>query len=78
MPDWKRPSESDCGYVEVLTTHHTGAVYGHRLVGATAGPQVLIAAFCPSAEQVFPTHSFHSNAALDARHSFARSLGPPG
>lgn len=53
MPDWKRPSESDCGYVEVLTTHNTGAVYGHRLVGAAAGPQVLIAGFCPSAEQVF-------------------------
>ncbi|MEL6418525.1 MAG: hypothetical protein AAFQ55_07860 [Pseudomonadota bacterium] len=52
MSTWKTLTESDAGYVEVLTTSQ-GAVFGYRLKGASAGPQVVVAGVCPNAEQVF-------------------------
>ncbi|MEL6102726.1 MAG: hypothetical protein AAFR68_15620, partial [Pseudomonadota bacterium] len=52
MATWKTLTESDAGYVEVLTTSQ-GAVFGYRLKGASAGPQVVVAGVCPNAEQVF-------------------------
>lgn len=53
MATWKTLTESDAGYVEVLTTSNNGGVFGYRLKGASAGPQVVAAGVCPSAEQVF-------------------------
>ena len=45
--------QSACGCVEVLTTERTGNRFGYRLVGASAGPQIVVAGTCSSAEKVF-------------------------
>ena len=44
---------TDSGYVQVLTTESTGTVYGYRFVGAKAGPQIVVAGHCDSAQEVF-------------------------
>lgn len=41
------------GYIQVLTTESTGTVYGYRFVGAKAGPQIVVAGHCDSAQEVF-------------------------
>jgi hypothetical protein len=41
------------GDIQVLKTESTGTVYGYRLVGANAGPQIVVAGHCDSAQQVF-------------------------
>lgn len=34
---------TDSGFVEVMTTRETGAVFGYRLVGTQSGPHIAIA-----------------------------------
>ena len=53
MSRCKKLSEAKCGYVEVLTTERAGSPFGYRLVGASPGPQIVVAGYCSSAELVF-------------------------
>ncbi|MBY6057165.1 hypothetical protein [Leisingera daeponensis] len=53
MSNWKKLSEADFGYTEALTAAADGTVLGYRLVGASAGPQLVVAGICPSTEHVF-------------------------
>ena len=43
----------ECGYVDVLTSEANGLTIGYRFIGARPGPQLAIAGFCKSSEQVF-------------------------
>lgn len=53
MPDTVTFTTTVSGYTEVFTTEDTGKVFGYRLVGAAAGPQIVVASTCPSARTVF-------------------------
>lgn len=53
MADFKNLTKADSGYVEVMTNEKTGMAFGYRLTGASAGPQLVVAGTCPSAEKVF-------------------------
>ncbi|AHD03046.1 hypothetical protein [Leisingera methylohalidivorans] len=53
MSNWKKLAEAGHGYVEALTATADGAVVGYRLVGASSGPQVVVAGICPASEHVF-------------------------
>ncbi|SMX38613.1 hypothetical protein [Maliponia aquimaris] len=44
---------TECSFVEVLTDDRSGTVYGYRLTGASAGPQVVVAGMCRTAEDIF-------------------------
>ncbi|WP_457086156.1 hypothetical protein [Marinovum sp. KMM 9879] len=45
--------EADANYVDVLTNTRDGTVFGYRLVGASAGPQVAVLGTCAAAELAF-------------------------
>lgn len=45
--------QADANYVEVFTCDRDGAVFGYRLVGASAGPQVAVLGSCAAAELAF-------------------------
>lgn len=53
MSNWKKLAQADFGYIEALTATAKGTVIGYRLVGASAGPQLVVAGICPSSEHVF-------------------------
>lgn len=53
MSNWKKLAQADCGYIAALTATAKGTVIGYRLVGASAGPQLVVAGICPSSEHVF-------------------------
>ncbi len=53
MATFTKLKEANCGYVEIMATEQTGTSFGYRLVGASAGPQIVVAGICPSAAQVF-------------------------
>ncbi|MBT52717.1 MAG: hypothetical protein CMF72_04825 [Mameliella sp.] len=36
--------EPNCGYLEVFSTQQSGKVFGHGLIGAKPGPQLLVTA----------------------------------
>lgn len=42
-----------CSFVNVLTTQSTGAIFGYRLQGAAAGPQLVVAGTCSNAVAAF-------------------------
>lgn len=46
-------AERDSGYLEVFCTRKTGTVFGYRLVGATPGPQLVVAGHCAASADVF-------------------------
>ena len=46
-------TDTDAGFVEVLTTKSTGEVYGYRLTGAAPGPVLVAAGHCDAAEALF-------------------------
>lgn len=47
------PNEAVCRFAEVYTTAATGRVFGHRITGASAGPQLVVAGHGTAAMQVF-------------------------
>lgn len=53
MSNQKIIAERDSGYLEVFTIRHTGTVFGYRLVGATQGPQLVVAGHCQASSDVF-------------------------
>lgn len=46
-------ARAESGFVELFATENSGAVFAYRLVGAAAGPQLVVAGTCPSAATVF-------------------------
>lgn len=46
-------TKTEAGFLEVLTTDWDGTIYGYRLTGAMAGPTLLVAGTCETAEMVF-------------------------
>ena len=46
-------SERDCGYLEVFSTLKTGRTFGYRLVGASPGPQLVVAGHCGESADIF-------------------------
>ena len=53
MPRVIGHSDTESAFLEVLTTQAGGRVFGHRLVGASPGPQAVAAGTCSAAEEVF-------------------------
>ena len=53
MSKWNTIADTESVYLEVFTTQITGNVFGHRIVGATAGPQVVVAGHCEAATDLF-------------------------
>lgn len=53
MTNWKTLSEADAGFVEILTNDRDGTPFGYRLRGNAAGPQLVVAGFCPMAMPIF-------------------------
>lgn len=53
MTDPLPAAQADANYVEVFTCDGNGAVFGYRLVGASAGPQVAVLGSCAAAELAF-------------------------
>lgn len=50
-----RKSTTDAGgrYIDVLTSKNSGTIHGYLLIGANAGPQVVVAGMCSYAVEVF-------------------------
>lgn len=53
MSNLRLVAERDSGYLEVFSTQRTGKVFGYRLVGASAGPQLVVAGHCEASSDVF-------------------------
>lgn len=53
MTDLLHAAQADATYVEVFTCDRDSAVFGYRLVGASAGPQVAVLGSCAAAELAF-------------------------
>lgn len=53
MHDQSSGLQQTVGQIDPLTITSTNLVIGHRLIGASAGPQLVVAGVCPSADEVF-------------------------
>ncbi|WP_286910886.1 hypothetical protein [Roseovarius sp.] len=53
MHDQSHGLRQSVGQIDPLTITSTNLVIGHRLTGASAGPQLVVAGVCPSADAVF-------------------------
>lgn len=53
MSDRPIIANHDCGYLEVFCTPDTGTPFGYRLVGASPGPQLVVAGHCTASADIF-------------------------
>lgn len=53
MPEEVKNTETDCSYLQVLVTHASGKVFGHRVIGAKQGPQLVVTGHGRMASRVF-------------------------